>query len=149
MRRHARLLVDYKGDELKGVRDFRKHVSWYLTGYPVGGVRRRALASSSTLAELDELLAPLDRSTPLPAGAERLARGHTQGPRMVTLPDGWRDSAGSLTPPGGRLRHRRLRPDHPWRSAMPSGPPAVKEITPLKVSVGCATAGSRCGASSS
>jgi nifR3 family TIM-barrel protein len=101
MRRHARLLVELKGDELLGVRDFRKHVSWYLTGYPVGGVRRRALASSSSLAELDELFAPMDRSTPLPAGAERLARGHTQGPRTVTLPDGWRDSAGVLTPPVG------------------------------------------------
>jgi nifR3 family TIM-barrel protein len=99
MRRHARLLVDYKGDELKGVRDFRKHVSWYLTGYPVGGALRRALASASTLAELDELLAPLNPLVPLPPGAERLPRGHTQGPRVVTLPDGWRDSAGSLTPP--------------------------------------------------
>ena len=94
MRRHARLLVESKGAELLGVRDFRKHVSWYLTGYPVGGVAGVRLASSSTLAELDELLAPLDPSTPLPAGAERLSRGHTQGPRLVTLPDGWRDSAG-------------------------------------------------------
>jgi tRNA-dihydrouridine synthase len=101
MRRHARLLVEAKGDELLGVRDFRKHVSWYLTGYPVGGVRRRALASASAIAELEELLAPLDPSTPLPAGAERLSRGHTQGPRPVTLPDGWRDSAGLLTPPEG------------------------------------------------
>jgi nifR3 family TIM-barrel protein len=101
MRRHARLLVELKGDDLLGVRDFRKHVSWYLTGYPVGGVRRRALASASSLAELDELLAPLDPGTPLPGGAERLPRGHTQGPRVVTLPDGWRDSAGVLTPPVG------------------------------------------------
>src|SRR3954451_25430707 len=93
MRRHARLLVEAKGDEDQGVRDFRKHVGWYLTGYPVGGVRRKALASSSTLAELDELLAPIDRTTPLPAGSERLARGHTQGPKIVALPDGWRNSA--------------------------------------------------------
>ncbi|MDP9101720.1 MAG: tRNA dihydrouridine synthase DusB, partial [Actinomycetota bacterium] len=34
MRRHARLLVEAKGDEGMAVRDFRKHVGWYLTGYP-------------------------------------------------------------------------------------------------------------------
>jgi nifR3 family TIM-barrel protein len=99
MRRHARLLAEAKGDEAHGIRDFRKHVAWYLTGYPVGGAIRKSLASSSSLAELDALLDTLDPSTPLPAGAERLARGHTQGPREVALPEGWRSSAGELTPP--------------------------------------------------
>src|SRR4051794_6020048 len=41
MQRHARLLVESKGSQSAGVRDFRKHVSWYLTGYPVGGAARR------------------------------------------------------------------------------------------------------------
>jgi nifR3 family TIM-barrel protein len=101
MRRHVRLLVETKGDELLGVRDFRKHVGWYLTGYPVGGEARRRLAQTSSLAELDELLARLDPAAVLPVGGERFARGHTQGPRRVTLPDGWRDSALDPTPPAG------------------------------------------------
>jgi nifR3 family TIM-barrel protein len=103
MRRHVRLLVDRGGDEFLGVRDFRKHVSWYLAGYPVGGAARRDLAQTSSLAELDAMLdALLDRvgaGTPLPPGAERIARGHTNGPRRVTLPAGWRESALDPTPP--------------------------------------------------
>jgi nifR3 family TIM-barrel protein len=103
MRRHARLLVERLGDEFLGVRDFRKHVSWYLAGYPVGGLTRRDLAQASSLAELDEMLDEmLDRvgpDTPLPDGAERIARGHTHGPRKVTLPHGWREAALDPTPP--------------------------------------------------
>jgi nifR3 family TIM-barrel protein len=103
MRRHVRLLADWMGDEFLGVRDFRKHVSWYLAGYPVGGRSRRDLAQTSSLAELDDgLEAMLDRvgrDTPLPPGSERIARGHTHGPRRVTLPAGWRESALDPTPP--------------------------------------------------
>jgi nifR3 family TIM-barrel protein len=103
MRRHVRLLVERMQDEFLGVRDFRKHVSWYLAGYPVGGLARRDLAQTSSLDELDVMLdAMLDRvgaETPLPPELTRIARGHTQGPRRVTLPEGWRESALDPTPP--------------------------------------------------
>ncbi len=101
MRRHVRLLVEAKGDELIGVRDFRKHVGWYLTGYRAGSQRRRQMANASSLAELDALLAELDPTETLPAGSEHLPRGHLQGPRPVTLPAGWRESAADPTPPEG------------------------------------------------
>jgi nifR3 family TIM-barrel protein len=101
MRRHVRLLVEAKGDELLGVRDFRKHVGWYLTGYPVGSEVRRTAAQTSTLAELDAILGRLDRHAELPTGSQRLARGHTQGPRPVTLPYGWRETTDDPTPPDG------------------------------------------------
>jgi nifR3 family TIM-barrel protein len=97
MRRHARLLVDLKADELVGVRDFRKHTGWYLAGYPVGGYTRREMAQASSLIELDSMLdALLERvgaHTPLPRHNLRIARGHTQGPRRVALPAGWREAA--------------------------------------------------------
>jgi nifR3 family TIM-barrel protein len=103
MRRHAGLLVEAKGSELLGVRDFRKHVGWYLAGYPVGGHTRRDMAQTSSLAELDALMAVLldrvDPQTELPPENWRIARGHTQGPRRVTLPEGWRASALDPTPP--------------------------------------------------
>jgi nifR3 family TIM-barrel protein len=103
MRRHVRLLVATMDDELLGVRDFRKHVGWYLAGYPVGGTTRRDLAQTSSLAEidarLDALLARLSADTPLPAENLRIRRGHTQGPRRVTLPQGWRESSLDPTPP--------------------------------------------------
>jgi nifR3 family TIM-barrel protein len=103
MRRHAWLLVEAKADELVGVRDFRKHVGWYLAGYPVGGRARRDMAQASSLADLDALLdGLLERVgplTPLPPENLRIARGHTQGPRRVTLPIGWRETALDPTPP--------------------------------------------------
>jgi hypothetical protein len=103
MRRHVRLLAATKEDEFLGVRDFRKHVGWYLAGYPVGGAARRDLAQTSSLAELDGLLdALLDRvgpDTALPPENLRIVRGHSQGPRRVTLPEGWRESAADPTPP--------------------------------------------------
>ena len=71
------------------MRDFRKHTSWYLTGYPVGGEIRRRFANVSTLAELDDLIAPLDRTMELVAGGERIRRGHTNGPIRVVLPHGY------------------------------------------------------------
>jgi nifR3 family TIM-barrel protein len=101
MRRHVRLLADATGDERLGVRDFRKHVGWYLTGYPVGGEVRRSAAQTSSLAELDDILLRLDREMALPDGSERFARGHTQGPRPVTLPQHWRETRDDPTPPAG------------------------------------------------
>jgi len=45
MRRHAVLLGEWLGDEQAGCTDFRKHVAWYLKGFPVGA----ALLASSGL----------------------------------------------------------------------------------------------------
>jgi nifR3 family TIM-barrel protein len=101
MRRHARLLVELRGDELLGVRDFRKHVGWYLTGYPAGPERRRLMAQASSLDELDRLLDELDPATSLPPDVWHLPRGHLHGPRPVTLPERWRETADDPTPPEG------------------------------------------------
>jgi nifR3 family TIM-barrel protein len=97
---HARLLCGLFG-ETYGIRQFRKHVSWYLTGFPVGGEQRRAMAQLSSLAELDAAVARLDHSQPMPVEALRMARGHTNGPRPVALPEGWLCSVDDLTPPDG------------------------------------------------
>src|SRR5699024_2451755 len=37
---HARLLTEHFGED-HGMRDLRKHLSWYVTGYPVGSEMRR------------------------------------------------------------------------------------------------------------
>jgi nifR3 family TIM-barrel protein len=100
MRRHARLLAEHFEDEAFGVRDFRKHVGWYLTGYPAGGQRRRAMAMAGSLAELDGLLDELDRDAVLPPELDGAPRGHTHGPKLPTLPHGWRESADDPRPPG-------------------------------------------------
>ncbi len=97
---HASLLAADLG-EPAAMRDFRKHTGWYLTGYPVGADMRRRLASVTTLAELRELLGRLDPEIPLPDSARRLARGHTDGPRPVALPDRWLENRDDPTPPAG------------------------------------------------
>lgn len=99
MRRHAELLVEARASEQFGLRHFRKHAGWYLTGFPVGGERRRQFASVSSLAGLDALIAELDPTLRLPAGADVLPRGHSQGPRPVTLPAGWLECPDDPTPP--------------------------------------------------
>lgn len=100
MRRHARLLVPaFGGDEGMAVRDFRKHVGWYLTGYPAGGDRRRRLAMAGSIAELDDLLDGLDAAAELPAGAHALPRGHSQGPKPVSLPEHWLRTRDDPSPP--------------------------------------------------
>jgi nifR3 family TIM-barrel protein len=89
MRRHAELLVDWLGDERDGCTDFRKHVAWYLKGFPVGSDLRRGLAMASGLTELDDLLGRLDPAEPFPVSTLGQPRGRTNSPGKVFLPDGW------------------------------------------------------------
>jgi nifR3 family TIM-barrel protein len=89
MLRHAELLSRHMGEE-RGCKEFRKHVSWYLKGFPVGGDLRRDLALVSSLAELDGLLAHLDPTAAFPVSELGTPRGRQGGPRKrVALPDGW------------------------------------------------------------
>ncbi|MCP2636834.1 tRNA dihydrouridine synthase DusB [Microbacterium sp. HD4P20] len=91
-RRHAELLVDFFEDETRGCRDIRKHVAWYLKGYPVGGEARAALATVSSLTEIDDLLATLDLDAPYPGAAAEGQRGRAGTPKRPALPDRWLDS---------------------------------------------------------
>jgi nifR3 family TIM-barrel protein len=92
-RRHAELLIDFfDGDETRACRDIRKHVAWYFKGYAVGGELRAALAQSSSLAEIDELLGRLDPDQPYPGADAEGQRGRAGTPKRPTLPEHWLDS---------------------------------------------------------
>jgi nifR3 family TIM-barrel protein len=91
-RRHAELLVEFFEDEGRGCRDIRKHVAWYFKGYPVGGDLRARLATVSTLAEIDDLLATLDLDAPYPGAAAEGQRGRAGTPKRPALPEHWLDS---------------------------------------------------------
>jgi nifR3 family TIM-barrel protein len=95
VRRHGELLTDHFGED-KGMRDMRKHVAWYLHGFPAGADLRRALALVKTLAELDELLTQLDGDVPFPRAAEG-PRGRQGSPGSVSLPEGWLDDPDDCT----------------------------------------------------
>ena len=91
-RRHAELLVEFFEDEDRGCRDIRKHVAWYFKGYPVGGELRASLATASSLADIDELLATLDLAAPYPGAAAEGQRGRAGTPKRPALPDRWLES---------------------------------------------------------
>jgi len=91
-RRHAELLGEFFEDEERGCRDIRKHVAWYFKGYPVGGDTRARLATVSSLAEIDELLATLDLAAPYPGAAAEGQRGRAGTPKRPALPDRWLES---------------------------------------------------------
>jgi nifR3 family TIM-barrel protein len=116
MRRHATLLVEWAASEIDprgkistehhGCADFRKHVAWYLKGFPVGGELRRRLAMISSLAELDDLLGKLDPDVPFPESELGHPRGRTNSPGKVALPEGWlQDPANPDVPAGAELEH--------------------------------------------
>jgi nifR3 family TIM-barrel protein len=90
MRRHAELLAFHLGEE-RGCTEFRKHVAWYLKGFPVGGEVRRKLAMISCLADLDALVAQLDPDSAFPVTELGTPRGRQGSPRRVALPEGWLD----------------------------------------------------------
>lgn len=123
MARHARLLVrwiesgsdpdatpgavsrpEYRRNisaEEHGCKDFRKHISWYLKGFPIGGDLRRSLAMVSSLTELDDLLGKLDADIPFPVETLGRPRGRTNTPGKVILPEGWLDDRDDVTVPTG------------------------------------------------
>ncbi len=104
IRRHGQLLADHFGED-KGMRDIRKHVAWYLHGFPAGSDLRRALALVKTLDELDELLDRLDRDVPFPEAGNG-PRGRQGSPARVALPDGWlSDPDDCRVPEGADVMH--------------------------------------------
>ncbi|WP_290371077.1 tRNA dihydrouridine synthase DusB [Ruania halotolerans] len=92
IRRHAELMVEHFGNELKALRELRKHMSWYLKGYVVGGQARAALGLVSTLAELDERLGGLELDQPYPGEGAEGPRGRAGSAKVPHVPTGWLDS---------------------------------------------------------
>lgn len=102
--RHAELLIAHEG-EAKGCRDLRKHMGWYLRGFPVGGDARAQLARVSSLADVAAALAPWENSTALAEDSEG-ARGRQGSPAKVVLPEGWLDDPEDETvPEGAEIMH--------------------------------------------
>lgn len=55
IKRHGRLQVQFKGEYL-GIREMRKHVAWYTTGYPESARLRNMVNEVDSLEALDHLL---------------------------------------------------------------------------------------------
>jgi len=99
IRRHGALLAAHFGED-KGMRDMRKHIAWYLHGFPAGADLRRGLALVKTLDELDQLLSQLDSDVPFPDAATG-PRGRQGSAASVSLPEGWLSDPDDCTVPEG------------------------------------------------
>ncbi len=88
MFRHGELIVDYFESEIRGCRDLRKHMAWYLKGFRVPSELRRQFGMVSSLNELRSLLDQLE-DQPYPIEVSEKPRGRTSHGRAPTLPDGW------------------------------------------------------------
>jgi nifR3 family TIM-barrel protein len=90
LRRHAVYLVDfYDGDEGRACRDIRKHIAWYLKGFPAGSTVRHQLALVDSLQAIDDLIGTMDLDAPWPGEAAEGQRGRAGSPRVVALPENW------------------------------------------------------------
>ena len=56
--RHSRLQLACKGEYI-GIREMRKHVSWYTTGYPHSAKIRLRINEAETMKDLEEVLSEL------------------------------------------------------------------------------------------
>ena len=98
MRRHARLLVEWAGPH-HGIRDFRKHATWYTKGFPGSTKMRDKLIRIESLEELDAILEEGDPDLAFPPLAMRAKRGKKGGRQRVVLPEGFREDLEDTTPP--------------------------------------------------
>ncbi len=55
IRKHAELVLQYKG-EFTGIREMRKHMCWYLEGFPGAASLRRQACSLTAFKDLFAML---------------------------------------------------------------------------------------------
>jgi nifR3 family TIM-barrel protein len=99
---HAERLAGWMGERF-GVRNFRKHATWYTKGFPDSTRLRDALIRIETLADLRAVLGGIDSDVPFPPHAMRLPRGKRGGTQRVALPDGYLEDLADATPPAAEL----------------------------------------------
>jgi len=90
IRRHVSLIVEWQGGEER-LAHFRKHLAWYLKGYPAGSSVRQQAGQVATVAQIDELLDQLDPTAEPVEGVERIVRSHSNSLSRVALPERWLD----------------------------------------------------------
>lgn len=91
VRRHLELSLEWYGDELGAVRRLRKHLRWYLQGYPVGAEPRLLVSRVESAADIEDLLDRLDPTLRILPEAVRAPRGRTDAITRLALPHDWFD----------------------------------------------------------
>ncbi|MFD0705192.1 tRNA dihydrouridine synthase DusB [Alloscardovia venturai] len=91
--RHAQLLSQfYDGDEMMAVHDLRKHIAWYLKGFPVGGGTRAAFMKCENLDDVRCEIEKFDPTIEFPMAIADKPRGRVRYAKKVHLPYNWLES---------------------------------------------------------
>ena len=61
--RHCRMIIDYKG-EYTGMREMRKHVSWYISGFPEASRLRNRITGMESMNDLVSIFEDYKASHP-------------------------------------------------------------------------------------
>ena len=80
------------GDERMAVHDLRKHVAWYLKGFPVGGSTRKAFMECESLDDVRREIGRLDPNMVFPQRVVDKPRGRVRFAKKVHVPYGWLES---------------------------------------------------------
>ena len=67
------------------VHDLRKHIAWYLKGFPVGGSIRKAFMECESLADVDREIGKLDPTIEYPPRVVDKPRGRVRFAKKVHL----------------------------------------------------------------
>jgi nifR3 family TIM-barrel protein len=90
--RHLELALEWYADDEQGaVRRFRKHLRWYLQGYPVGHDLHRRAGLAETAADVAAVIDAVDPTLSVVATSVRAPRGRTGPMPRLVLPEGWCD----------------------------------------------------------
>jgi nifR3 family TIM-barrel protein len=98
MLEHARALAEWF-EEASAMRSFRKHAGWYTKGFRDSARLRDRLMRIKTMADLEAILAGIDRYEPYPPSALSARRGKRSGTQRVVLPPGFLDALDDESPP--------------------------------------------------
>ena len=90
-RRHLDLALAWYADDAAAIRRYRKHLRWYLQGYPVGAKAHRDAGLVETAADVDRVLSGVDPSACVVEAAVASPRGRVGAMKRLLLPDGWCD----------------------------------------------------------
>jgi nifR3 family TIM-barrel protein len=89
---HAQRLSQWLG-EARAMREFRQHTCWYTKGFSGSASLRQTLMRVSTLRELHDAVAHVDRGQAFPPHVLRTRRGKASGEQHVSLPEGFLDTS--------------------------------------------------------
>ncbi len=95
---HAERLIAWVGED-RGIKMMRRFATWYTKSFVGSAALRSKLTVIRTRAELESILAEIDRSTPFPISGLRVRRGKSSGRQRVILPEGYLQDRNDLTPP--------------------------------------------------